>query len=134
MTEYRICYSNKSTTGEEKCVSGITELYYTIRNLQHSTKYFVSIAAMAATKYGRPSGNISKITNGGTVVVILARDLHLCVYNFIFSFLFFILKQLCDKFKNIFVYALWFVDPITANATSYSNMTLSIPAHVASVK
>ena len=77
---------------------GITELYYTIRNLRHSTKYFVSIAAgVAATKYGRPSGNISKITNGGTVVM-LARDLHLCVYSFIFSFLFFILKQLCDKF------------------------------------
>ena len=79
-------------------MSRITELYYTIRNLQHSTKYFVSVAAgVAVTKYGPPSWGISKITNGGTVV-ILERDLHLCVYSFIFSFLFFILKQLCDTF------------------------------------
>ncbi len=63
LTRYEVCYSDKGRTGSCS-VKNAQSTTAAIKNLQPSTKYFVTVAAGTRAGYGPKSAEISKITNG----------------------------------------------------------------------
>ena len=62
LTGYQVCYSDQT---KSTCTKNITALSYTIKNLQPSTKYFVTVSAGTSAGFGPRSPEINITTNGG---------------------------------------------------------------------
>lgn len=65
VTGYEVCYSDQAKSDNPTCIKTNAILSYTIKNLQPSTKYFVTIAAGTSVGFGPRSFKVHKTTNGG---------------------------------------------------------------------
>ena len=67
LTGYQICFSTKENDEHPKCFNKkiLSDLFFTIPNLQPLTKYFVTVSAGSRVGYGNKSLEISETTNAG---------------------------------------------------------------------
>ena len=73
LTGYKVCYSSMPRANSNLLCTGLIRASpYTISNLKHSTKYFVTVVAGTRDGFGKKSSEISQITNGGKSLTLLS--------------------------------------------------------------
>ncbi|XP_028402590.1 receptor-type tyrosine-protein phosphatase delta-like isoform X2 [Dendronephthya gigantea] len=79
LTGYQICYSTKEKDKRPKCLNmkSLSDLLYTIPNLQPLTKYFVTVSAGTRVGYGNKSLEINEMTNAEPVSFVVMSHLDL---------------------------------------------------------
>ena len=81
LTGYLICYSSGTKESNLACSERINEQWYTINNLQPSTKYFVTVSATTSAGEGPRSVEITTITNAGKYTILILCNYICSFYN-----------------------------------------------------
>ncbi|XP_028402587.1 phosphatidylinositol phosphatase PTPRQ-like [Dendronephthya gigantea] len=81
LTGYRVCFSTNDTSPECLILKSTKVFHLTLNDLRPSTKYFVTVSASTEHGYGEKSPEVSKITNGGPVVNLIAASFYTLTIN-----------------------------------------------------